>query len=297
MEIVDKFKHITVWKSGGKRAPHKPLLVLYAIGCLLRNQTRLISYEEIEKRLKDLLMAFGPASVSLRTEYPFWRLQNDNLWEVENSEMFRLTSSGDPLRSELINLRAYGGFKSDVFDNLKKSTQTLKQVIEKILYDNFPESIHEDILQAVGIDLEDLVTKARRNPLFRSKILRAYENRCAVCGFDVRLDYYPIALEAAHIKWHQAGGPDEERNGIALCTMHHKLFDRGAFTLSGDMEILVSDRANGTCGFNEWLMNFHGKKIQHPQRITYLPHQEFLAWHVRQVFQGDYRAIGASINI
>ncbi|WP_045214211.1 phosphorothioated DNA-binding restriction endonuclease [Desulfonatronovibrio magnus] len=297
MEIVDKFKHITVWKRGGKRAPHKPLLVLYAIGCLLRNQTRLISYEEIEKRLKDLLMAFGPASVSLRTEYPFWRLQNDNLWKVENSEMFRLTSSGDPLRSELINLRAYGGFKSDVFDNLKKSTQTLKQVIEKILYDNFPESIQEDILQAVGIDLEDLVTKARRNPLFRSKILRAYENRCAVCGFDVRLDYYPIALEAAHIKWHQAGGPDEERNGIALCTMHHKLFDRGAFTLSGDMEILVSDRANGTCGFNEWLMNFHGKKIQHPQRITYLPHQEFVAWHVKQVFQGDYRAIGASITI
>jgi putative restriction endonuclease len=25
-----------------------------------------------------------------------------------------------------------------------------------------------------------------------------------------------VALEAAHIKWHQAGGPDEESNGLAL---------------------------------------------------------------------------------
>jgi len=254
-------------------------------------------YEEIEKGLKGLLMAFGPGSASLRAEYPFWRLQNDGLWEVQNSEKFRTTSSGDPIRSELIKLGAYGGFKSNVFEGLKKSTQTLKQVVERILYDNFPDSIHEDILQAVGIDLENLFAKARRDPLFRNKILRAYENRCAVCGFDVRLDYYPVALEAAHIKWHQAGGPDEEHNGIALCNMHHKLFDRGAFTLSGDMEILVSDRANGTCGFNEWLMNFHGQKIQHPQRTTYLPHQEFVAWHVKQVFQGDYREVGSSMGL
>ncbi len=38
MEIVDKFKQITVWNASGKRAPHKPLLILYAIGCLLRNK-------------------------------------------------------------------------------------------------------------------------------------------------------------------------------------------------------------------------------------------------------------------
>lgn len=29
----------------------------------------------------------------------------------------------------------------------------------------------------------------------------------AVCGFDVRLDHFPIALEAAHIKWHTDGAP------------------------------------------------------------------------------------------
>lgn len=58
-----------------------------------------------------------------------------------------------------------------------------------------------------------------------------------------------LCLEAAHIKWRDHGGPgryiDQENNGIALCGLHHKLFDYGAFTLSDHLEILVPDRANG----------------------------------------------------
>ena len=42
------------------------------------------------------------------------------------------------------------------------------------------------------------------------------------------LDQETLGIEAAHIKWHQAGGPDTEDNGLALCTLHHKRFDRGA---------------------------------------------------------------------
>ena len=64
----------------------------------------------------------------------------------------------------------------------------------------FPTTLHEDILQAVGINL-DLPVRPRRprDPEFRARILRAYEYRCTVCGFDVRMGAAPIALEAAHI--------------------------------------------------------------------------------------------------
>ena len=37
-EIKEKFDAITVWKRGGERAPHKPLLALYAIGRALRGE-------------------------------------------------------------------------------------------------------------------------------------------------------------------------------------------------------------------------------------------------------------------
>ncbi|MFW6372623.1 MAG: HNH endonuclease, partial [Thermodesulfobacteriota bacterium] len=99
----------------------------------------------------------------------------------------------------------------------------------------------------------------------------------------------PVALEAAHIKWHQAGGPDTEINGLALCSLHHKLFDRGAFTLSDNLEIMVSDRANGREGFREWLLRFHGTRIHSPQRATYVPNSDFRIWHVREVFKGSFR--------
>src|SRR5207253_1087838 len=57
----------------------------------------------------------------------------------------------------------------------------------------------------------------------------------------------------------QAGGPDHESNGPALCVLHHKTFDLGVFTLSAADVLLVSDWANGTDGFRESLLSFHGR--------------------------------------
>jgi len=101
-----------------------------------------------------------------------------------------------------------------------------------------------------------------------------------------------VALEAGHIKWHQAGGPDTESNGLALCSMHHKLFDLGVFTITDSMEVIVSEEAHGTKGFQEWVLAFHGKKIQSPLRDYYLPEAAFVNWHVREVFHKPGRVCG-----
>src|ERR1043165_4538431 len=78
-------------------------------------------------------------------------------------------------------------------------------------------------------------------------------------------------LDAAHIRWHQAGGPDQESNGLALCVLHHKTFDLGAFTVNHEGLLLVSDQANGTEGFQEALMSRHGKTVRSPQRQEWKP--------------------------
>jgi putative restriction endonuclease len=111
----------------------------------------------------------------------------------------------------------------------------------------------------------------------------------AVCGFDVRLGSVSIALDAAHIRWHQAGGPDEENNGLALCVLHHKTFDLGAFTVNHDGVLLVSDQAHGTAGFQEALMTHHAKPIRPPQRQEWKPAPPSLDWHAREVFKGSAR--------
>ena len=100
-----------------------------------------------------------------------------------------------------------------------------------------------------------------------------------------------MALVAARIKWRQAGGPGVEVNGLALCSLHHKLFDQGAFTLSNELEILVSDDAHGAAGFDEWLMRFYGEKLDFPQRQIYYPNEDYTSWHVKEVFQGEDREL------
>ena len=100
----------------------------------------------------------------------------------------------------------------------------------------------------------------------------------------------PVALDAAHIRGFQAGGPDRESNGLALCVLHHKLFDLGAFTLGKDGRLLVSDQAHGTGGFDECLMRHHGKEARRPQRNEWNPDPDHLDWHGREVFKGKARA-------
>ena len=100
-----------------------------------------------------------------------------------------------------------------------------------------------------------------------------------------------MAVEAAHIKWHQAGGPEHEQNGIALCSLHHKLFDRGVFTLDKEMVFQVAENAHGTHGMEEWLLRYHGQEVRNPVQPVYYPESEFINWHVKEVFKGPARYV------
>ena len=290
--IIQKFETLRQWRRSGERAPHKPLLVLYAIGELLRDGNRLLPYSEIDDKLGNLLREFGARQANYGTQYPFWRLQNDGVWEISDADKIGQTSSGDAHKSDLDRYDVSGGFLEDIAQQFQNDSKLSCEIIQSLLDAHFPSSLHEDILQAVGIEFPLQISKRQRSdPNFRANILKAYEYKCAVCSFDVKLHHQPIALEASHIKWRQAEGPDIEVNGLALCSLHHKLFDRGAFTLSNELEILVSDDAYGSVGFQEWLMRFHGETINFPQRQSYYPEMEFIGWHVKEVFKGDYREL------
>ncbi len=140
------------------------------------------------------------------------------------------------------------------------------------------------------MQLDEITVRCKpRDPAFRERVLRAYERRCAICGFDVRLGTQSLALEAAHIKWHQAGGPDIERNGLALCSLHHKLLDRGAFALSRERRILVSQDVNGGDGLGESLLRYQGEEIRPPQSTEYAAAAEYVEWHEREVFRQPAR--------
>jgi putative restriction endonuclease len=49
-----------------------------------------------------------------------------------------------------------------------------------------------------------------------------------------------VGLEAAHVRWHSQDGPDVVANGLALCALHHALFDLGVLGLTAERRIRVS---------------------------------------------------------
>ena len=294
-EIIWKFQKLRQSTEGGVRAPHKPLLVLYAIGKLLRNKRRLTPYCEVHKDLRQLLREFGFRETPRRPEYPFWRLRNDSVWKVTYAHKILPNSSGDVSKDDLLEHNVSGGFRKAIADQFQKDPTLVSEVIQIMLYKNFPSSVHEDILQAVEIEAPLRIyqwqmpdsERRRRNRNFRENILKVYKNKCAVCGFDAELNAKPIALEAAHIKWHMYDGPDVIDNGLALCSLHHKLFDRGAFTLSRERKIFVSGQVRGSVGLEEWLRNFRGKQINLPHMMSDYPAVEYIDWHANTIFIGD----------
>jgi putative restriction endonuclease len=286
--VLQRFDDLAVWRQGDQRAPHKPLLVLYALGRWQRGLAE-VTYREAEPALTTLLREFGPPRKSDHPEQPFSRLQRDGVWTVQAPPGLPLKTGDDiPRVTALRSNDVRAGFSPEVQAALAAEPSLVGRIAGRILERHFPESLHQDILNAVGLSLNAEAGKRKRDPAFRQRVLKAYEYRCAVCGFDVRLGTVSIALDAAHIRWHQAGGPDAESNGLALCVMHHKTFDLGAFTVA-DGILLVSDLANGTAGFEESLLRYHGKPVRTPQRPEWTPEMGNLDWHGREVFKGEAR--------
>ncbi|WP_145078524.1 phosphorothioated DNA-binding restriction endonuclease [Aureliella helgolandensis] len=289
--LLHHLRSLNVWRRDGERAPHKPLLVLLALAKCSRGEPRLIPYAEIDKPLQDLLREFGPPRKSFHSEYPFWRLQNDGIWELANAEQVEARAgNNDAKKSELLKYGVSGGFKRDVYEALASDRSLLRAAASLLLESTFPDSYHEDILSAVGLDdAFESTMRRKRDPKFRELVLMAYEYQCAICGMDLRLGGRELGLEAAHIKWHQAGGPDIANNGLALCSLHHKLLDRGAIGITPALRVQVSQLTSGNAGFQNWVLPFNGTLVREPQSSDYVLEQEFIDWHTHEVFRAPPR--------
>lgn len=290
-QVLNLFNGIATWSRGDQRAPHKPLLILLGLGRWLSGES-VIPFENANTTLSELLVAFGPPRKVNHPEAPFWRLQNDGVWEVETTSPPRIGADGSPSKKELLRVGAAGRFTAEIQGAFRREPGLVREVASRLLEAHFPASLHGDIYSAVGIDwFDQRPTGGGRDPHFRRRVLLSYDYRCAVCGLQLLLSGSQIALEAAHIKWHQAGGPAEVRNGLCLCVLHHKLLDLGTFTVGLGAEILVSDEVSGGFGFTEHLFCFHGKRLRAPTHANDIPFGGFTEWHRREVFRGKVRPL------
>lgn len=289
-ELLERFKGIRCFEQGGRYAPHKPLLLLMALAAVLRDDQEWLIYPEIEHKLADLIEEFGRSQSQPRPHFPFWRLRSDGIWVVRESDELEQTTtqSGDARVTALRALRAGGGFTPDVL-NLVRRDNGFANVLAGILLERaFPTSMHEAVLNAVRFPWV-VEVRSRRNPCFREEILRIYERRCAVCGYTGRLGHVDIGIEAAHIKWHAAGGPDTSENGLALCSFHHVAFDQGAIAIDDEYRVQVSSHFTGDSELARGLVRLAGRPMLGPQSGAPRPAPRFLGWQRAERFRSPAR--------
>ena len=116
---------------------------------------------------------------------------------------------------------------------------------QKIIPSGEPVAVQEIVKR-----YNERIVKARyHQPLFRARVIHAYEERCAVC----RLPFTEL-LEAAHIRPDSQGGSTKISNGMSLCKIHHGAYDADIIGISPDYTIRVRESV---------LATFDGPTLQH----------------------------------
>jgi predicted restriction endonuclease len=117
---------------------------------------------------------------------------------------------------------------------------------------------------------------------FRDSIMAIYRERCCVCGMPIT-----ELLIASHIiPWR-----DREdlrlnpSNGLCLCALHDKAFDRGLLSIDDDYKVLISSSINDYAlqeAVKSGLIFYSTHSILLPDR--FVPEKKFLQIHRNEYF-------------
>ncbi|HVQ78089.1 MAG TPA: HNH endonuclease [Candidatus Binatia bacterium] len=132
------------------------------------------------------------------------------------------------------------------------------------------------VAEARRVYLTVLTRRRLHQQTFRQRVLRAYQERCAVCRLRRR-----ELLDAAHIlpDIHPLGEPVVP-NGLALCSLHHAAFDRHVLGIRPDLVVeLRLDILREIDGplLVHGLQGFQGRVIEIPREAHLQPNPAWLA--------------------
>ena len=159
--------------------------------------------------------------------------------------------------------------------------------VERLL-DNYLTEINQTNLEEIltgcySVDdrLNPVLIRTKQQT-FRSVILSNYNNRCCVCGLD-----NPELLVASHIiPWSRdKNNRLNPSNGLCLCVLHDKCFDRGFISLTNDYKILVSSQLKKSKSelISNSIIRYSGRQINLP--VKYRPDIKFIEYHRKNIFK------------
>jgi len=143
--------------------------------------------------------------------------------------------------------------------------------------------LSEDASEFVRPMVEMTQLRPFRDRAFSRQVREAYDRRCAFTGLRILNGLGRPEAQAAHIQPVSEDGPDSVRNGLALSSTFHWLFDRGLISLTDDFRIL---KARGALsGEVSRFINADGRALV-PKEEVARPHPRYLKYHRENVFKG-----------
>lgn len=146
---------------------------------------------------------------------------------------------------------------ADVWRHFEQDPESLAFEAEE----TYSRILHQDLRKSDTVEWEDVlgldravVTKVRVNQqFFRSLVLAGYQGKCAVCALP-----FPSLMVASHIiPWSiDRTLRMNPRNGICLCALHDKAFDRGLILIAADYKIALHPDVMAVADVESVAMNF-----------------------------------------
>lgn len=116
-----------------------------------------------------------------------------------------------------------------------------------------------------------------RDPIFKYKVMNAYEDTCCICGRQLGL------VQAAHIIPHSIqDSPNNVNNGLALCVEHHHLYDDGLLLPGPDRKIIFNSarsdylKATKQCKGLDEIEKLSDRQYNVPKDVNLRPSDEYL---------------------
>jgi len=188
-------------------------------------------------------------------------------WIKDNQEIaiaFRPDFMVEYIRN-LESLHSFGESDQDL--------EVLEEVTEN------PDEVNDTEISEVTVERQTAIISVKkkiRDNSFKSRVLTSYSYRCAFCGVQLKL------IDAAHILPVQHNGTDETSNGISLCALHHRAYDRNLVTFNAEYQITCNDKEFkklteiGLDGGAEKFINDLRAVIHLPPAINDRPHVEYI---------------------
>jgi putative restriction endonuclease len=190
-----------------------------------------------------------------------------------------LVNQGTPEYNEirrLINGRRWGPLFSEVVPVTQSQLTLAEAEISSLVQQPF------QALKAKVQRVETRQSRIARSSVFRERVRREYEHKCAVSGIFIKTPTMVYEVESSHVVPVSEGGSDDIRNGFTLTQTLHWAFDRGLFGVSKDRTIYIPQQVKRMTG-NAFLKQFENKSIAEAKTGSLRVHTDALRWHLETV--------------